>query len=396
MGFFNIGKKDQYGKQKRIEHRGRYLRISRTGGVALRAQAKLAGLTVTANTNHGLRVSSNIAKNTQIALQNGHFVLKGRYGSGATRLNLSKTGVTVSSRNALGTFNWVKPNRSSVKIAGVQLRGKNAAHIQLIYLVVTGVLISLRVVGQCVAWPLLALYRLPQRWADGRRKSQISRYFQDTQSLFTPAIETWPPVEVLAGMLLVLVGWGRGVSATQAARQLTQYAQQHPDKLSLLRRALPVLPEMAQRLEQARATDEDNMPSDPEVVMALLAHHLAATLDADDRAEALLVADELALALGERTVLQEMLVQIFADFARLQFQAVEVEPALDTEQVITTGAINLNSATLAQLQTLPHIGPERAAAIVALRPIRRLEQLTTIDGIGAARLTALRERGVQL
>lgn len=396
MGFFNIGKKDQYGKQKRIEHRGRYLRISRTGGVALRAQAKLAGLTVTANTNHGLRVSSNIAKNTQIALQNGRFVLKGRYGSGATRLNLSKTGVTVSSRNALGTFNWVKPNRSSVKIAGVQLRGKNAAQIQLIYLVVTGVLISLRVVGQCVAWPLLALYRLPQRWADGRRKAQLSRYFQDTQSLFTPAIETWPPVEVLAGMLLVLVGWGRGVSATQAARQLTQYAQQHPDKLSLLRRALPVLPEMAQRLEQARATDEDNMPSDPEVVMALLAQHLAATLDADDRAEALLAADELALALGERTVLQEMLVQIFADFARLQFQVVEVEPALDAEQAITTGEINLNTATLAQLQTLPHIGPERAAAIVALRPIRRLEQLTTIDGIGAARLTALRERGVQL
>lgn len=35
MAFFNLGKKDQYGKQRRIEHRAKNLRISRTGGVAL-------------------------------------------------------------------------------------------------------------------------------------------------------------------------------------------------------------------------------------------------------------------------------------------------------------------------------------------------------------------------
>ncbi|HZJ91657.1 MAG TPA: hypothetical protein VFD09_01060, partial [Thiopseudomonas sp.] len=69
MGFLNIGKKDTLGKQKRIEHRGRHLRVSRTGGIALRKQVKVAGLTVTANTKHGLRVSSRVVKNTRVALQ---------------------------------------------------------------------------------------------------------------------------------------------------------------------------------------------------------------------------------------------------------------------------------------------------------------------------------------
>ena len=31
MRLGNIGHKDKYGKQRRIEHRGKYLRISRTG-----------------------------------------------------------------------------------------------------------------------------------------------------------------------------------------------------------------------------------------------------------------------------------------------------------------------------------------------------------------------------
>lgn len=123
---FGRGFTADFAKQQRIEHRGKNLRVSRTGGVALRTQAKAAGLTITANSQHGLRVSSRVAKNTQVALQNGRPVLRGRYGSGATRLNLSKSGVSVSTRNPLGTFNWSKPNRSSVKIAGVQLRGKKS------------------------------------------------------------------------------------------------------------------------------------------------------------------------------------------------------------------------------------------------------------------------------
>ncbi|MDK2963610.1 MAG: hypothetical protein PWQ29_1004 [Verrucomicrobiota bacterium] len=132
---FGIGEKDSDGRQKRIEHRGRHLRISRTGGVAVREQIKVAGLNLTANSKHGIRASTRIAKGTNAGFQNGNFRLRGRYGKGPTKLNLSKSGISASTKTAIGTFNWMKPNRSSVKLGGVQIRGKNAAAIQMVYAV---------------------------------------------------------------------------------------------------------------------------------------------------------------------------------------------------------------------------------------------------------------------
>lgn len=127
-----IFEKGPDGRLKRIEYSGRHLRASRTGGVALRAQAKAGGINFTANTNRGGRVSTQIAKGTQAAFQNGRFVLRGRYGDGPTKVNLSKSGVSVSSKTDIGTVNWFKPRYSSVKIGGVQVRGKNAVYLHLI------------------------------------------------------------------------------------------------------------------------------------------------------------------------------------------------------------------------------------------------------------------------
>ena len=115
---------------KRIEYRGKYLRASRTGGVALRAQGKAAGINFTVNSKHGTRVSKRIAKGTNVGFQNGRFVLRGRYGKGPTKLNLSKSGVSVSSKTSVGTINWFKPKYSSAKIGGIQFRGDNALIIQ--------------------------------------------------------------------------------------------------------------------------------------------------------------------------------------------------------------------------------------------------------------------------
>jgi hypothetical protein len=120
------------GRLKRIEYRGKYLRASRTGGVALRAQTKAGKINFTVNTNRGSRVSTRIAKGTQAAFQNGRFVLRGRYGDGPNKVNLSKSGVSVSTRTQIGTVNWFKPRYSSVKIGGVQVRGKNAVYLHLI------------------------------------------------------------------------------------------------------------------------------------------------------------------------------------------------------------------------------------------------------------------------
>ncbi|MFP4644632.1 MAG: hypothetical protein ACLFM0_09780 [Spirochaetales bacterium] len=154
---FGIGKKDSDGRQVRIEHRGKHLRASRTGGMSLRGQAEAAGMTFTVNSKHGTRVSRRVAKGTNLALQSGRFRLRGRYGKGATKLNLSKSGASVSTKNKLGTFNWTNPNRSSAKVAGVQVRGKRAAQIQTVYLIATGIISFIQFTLMALVWLLRAL-----------------------------------------------------------------------------------------------------------------------------------------------------------------------------------------------------------------------------------------------
>lgn len=416
MSFLNLGKKDQYGKQKRIEHRGKNLRVSRTGGVALRAQTKLAGLNVTANTKHGLRVSSRVAKNTQVALQNGRLVLRGRYGRGPTRLNLSKSGVTVSTRNSLGTFNWVKPNRSSVKIAGVQLRGKKAANIQLVYMLVSTVMQGLVFFGQLAVslFRLLAnlalsafdlLLTLPERIESlGHfvRKQRIKSQLQQTQHLFNPLLNSWTDSQLQTALLLVITGWGRGISTTEAATRIS-LQQQHP---TAAQPALPCsasdLDSVAQQLASIRDTHQDPQLTSAHTVTALLAQQHTSRLTAEQTVESLFSADEWAVNLGKKTNLQEQQIQIFADFANIRLQldteylTATDEPSNLQQPSSTGGLINLNTATHEQLQSLPHIGQERALDIIALRPITDLAQLTDIHGIGPARLSDIEQAGVEL
>ena len=58
--------------------------------------------------------------------------------------------------------------------------------------------------------------------------------------------------------------------------------------------------------------------------------------------------------------------------------------------------VALNRATEQELQNVPHLGPERACELIALRPITDLSQLTAINGIGATRLDDIRDYGVTL
>lgn len=439
MAFFNLGKKDKYGKQRRIEHRGKNLRISRTGGVALRTQAKAAGVTLTANSKHGLRVSTGISKGTQVALQNGRFVLRGRYGRGPTRLNLSKTGMSVSTRNPLGTFNWIKPNRSSVKIAGVQLRGKKAANIQLAYMLFMALALGLQLcwqvlsfilrgAGSLVAGLLSWVSSLAQRFnaaLQQQRNRKISTYLNRTEQLFDPAINQWTQPQLRAALLLVLTGWGRGITAQEAAVRI-QLRYQQQIKTSHCAPALDVTAEqlnrVAQRLELVRSQNPDQISAEPQAITALLAQQFALTFTPEVCAEALLNTDDWIVALAERTVLQEQLVQIFADFAQLHFEVAEpqvpesntpdsadnansldiaefrpaTQQAFANHSVGQNGRINLNTASFEQLQTLPHIGFDRALDILTLRPITDLSQLTAIKGIGPARLADIQQAGVVL
>ena len=132
---FGLGNKDKDGKQVRIEHRGKYTRASRTGGVAVRVEKKIGPVNLTENSSKGFRASTRIAKGTRMALQNSRMQLIGRWHTGPTSFNLSKTGGSASFKNKAGAFNFVKPQYSSFKFAGIHLRGKKAAQLQLIYLV---------------------------------------------------------------------------------------------------------------------------------------------------------------------------------------------------------------------------------------------------------------------
>jgi len=55
--------------------------------------------------------------------------------------------------------------------------------------------------------------------------------------------------------------------------------------------------------------------------------------------------------------------------------------------------VDLNSATVEQLDTIVHIGSARAAEIVRLRPFSSVDDLVRVSGIGAARLRDIVAQG---
>jgi competence protein ComEA len=74
--------------------------------------------------------------------------------------------------------------------------------------------------------------------------------------------------------------------------------------------------------------------------------------------------------------------------------AVQTAPVPGEKPSALEALVNLNTATLEQLDTLPGVGPVTAAAIIAWRDANGafagVDQLGEVDGIGPARLEKLR------
>jgi len=122
-----IIEQDENGRTKTIGHRGKNVRISRTGGAGLRQSSKAGGFTFTGSTSQGFRATANVGKGTQVSSQNGRVILRGRYGVGkSSNVNLSRSGLSLSTRMPSGTVNWMSPGRSSATVAGVTIRGSKA------------------------------------------------------------------------------------------------------------------------------------------------------------------------------------------------------------------------------------------------------------------------------
>jgi hypothetical protein len=229
----NFGHKDEYGRQVRIEHRTRYTRVSRTGGAAVRAQARAAGINLTVNSSHGVRLSKGVLKGTQVALQDGQFRLRGRYGKGPTKINLAKSGVTLSTRNQLGSFNWIKPNRSSAKLFGVQVRGKKAAQLQLVYMLFLLLYQAITLLANTVVMLLKLLWLVAQQlyqgllavmdWVNTRRaartqslhRAALTQALLDSDKLpleIVNALQHWTLSQQQSALLWIIAAWGQGHS----------------------------------------------------------------------------------------------------------------------------------------------------------------------------------------
>lgn len=321
MGFLKVGEKDRSGRQKRIEHGGKYLRASRTGGVSLRAHARAAGVNLTGNTRHGVRVSTRLARNTQVALQNGRFILRGRYGSDAAKLNLSKSGVTVSSKTPVGSFNWVKPGRSSFKLGGVQVRGHKAAQLQGIYLLFTGVFALIggllkafgllfvgiaRGVGAIVAWRERARQERERLEVSAAEVAPVGAHVLEANDI---SLEEEPARDLFAGLLFTLTTLGRG-----STRFDSDTVDDPRISLGVQHGLAEDVTVVGRRLVHWLGTEEPG--EDPQVVLGVL-HALATAFGnkvaGETRAEALLALDDACLAMGPRTVLQEAMIDLLAE-----------------------------------------------------------------------------------
>jgi competence protein ComEA len=58
---------------------------------------------------------------------------------------------------------------------------------------------------------------------------------------------------------------------------------------------------------------------------------------------------------------------------------------------VPTGKVNLNSATEAELETLPGVGPSTAQKIIAGRPFSKIEDLMNVSGIGQITFDKLKD-----
>jgi hypothetical protein len=132
----NPNSEEQKKPQKRIAYSGKHVRVSRTGGLAVTKTVKKDGVGATLNTKHGLRLHKRLFQGARMGFQNGNFQCIGRYNSGPFNFNISKSGFSTSIQNKRGSYNLFKPNYSSFKLGGIQVRGKNAATLQLLYIFV--------------------------------------------------------------------------------------------------------------------------------------------------------------------------------------------------------------------------------------------------------------------
>jgi competence ComEA-like helix-hairpin-helix protein len=86
--------------------------------------------------------------------------------------------------------------------------------------------------------------------------------------------------------------------------------------------------------------------------------------------------------------------RVFVALTAILYCYILVVAAGDTKKHLPTQPLDLNTATIEQLQQLPEVGPTTAKSIIRFReksgPFRRVEDLLVIRGISKQRLEKMR------
>ncbi|MCM3619644.1 MBL fold metallo-hydrolase [Sutcliffiella horikoshii] len=70
------------------------------------------------------------------------------------------------------------------------------------------------------------------------------------------------------------------------------------------------------------------------------------------------------------------------------------EPKEESPPLSSAGCVDINHASIEEVQEIIHIGPARAEDLIELRPYISIEGLTKIKGIGPARIKDMQEQGL--
>ena len=306
---------------KRIEYRGDYLRASRTGGVALRAHVKAGGIGLTANTTQGVRGSARLTKGTYVALQNGQFRFIGRYGKGPVKLNVSKSGLSASYKTGVGSLNFIRPNRSSATIAGIQVRGKNALilnlialALQLVFLLIQLVItVSIAVIQIVAGLTTAVFYLIKSAWLafqEHRLEKQFEVHYNalpDWIDAEFPEARAWVAqlniTRTKRAMVYMITAYGRGLDMLSG-----DFSQPRDRDVRL---ALDALVGMRSKRE---------LYAESLALMLLLTERFLDFKSPQELVNFYLKLDELALADDGRTPLQWALLEVVAARAGLELE----------------------------------------------------------------------------
>ena len=107
------------------------------------------------------------------------------------------------------------------------------------------------------------------------------------------------------------------------------------------------------------------------------------------------VTTQYAIGAVDQAELGELARQVAARAERAETPDEPTAPAMPAPLEPDDGRININTAEVDRLMTLPGIGPVMAERIIAHRevngPFRIIEEITDVSGIGPARFSDIRE-----